>query len=335
MIYIDPTSPEKIIARDIHLKNIKCFLAKKLNQPKCVDECEICNSGITSVVLNNQLRNFLLENDNLERLITGLPSELHDLNLAFWKVLKNDFDISRWNYYIENNVDGIRDEKNKLQKIFNYKDWFCKKENKYYNAYNLAINLNRNTCTFCNRIYTSTIINRKGKKIIRPTFDHWFPKSEFPLLALSFYNLIPACSCCNSSVKGTSNFNLNEHIHPYVDASQNEDFKFNYRFNKKLNEFRIYIQDTSFSNSKARNTLQSMFIDEMYNSHQSELEDLMRIKINYSDSYIQSIEKLFGERLSTEEVYRILFGVEYDSKDFHKLPLSKFKNDILKELGII
>jgi len=154
----------------------------------------------------------------------------------------------------------------------------------------LAEKLNINSCTYCNRIYTSTIINKKGNKIIRPTLDHWFPKSDFPLLALSFYNLIPSCSNCNSSVKGATNFNLKDHIHPYVDKSQTQDFKFNYRFNKNLNKYRIYIQDTNLFNSKSRNTLQSMFIDEMYNSHQSELDDLIKVKMNYSESYIQNIE---------------------------------------------
>ena len=39
--------------------------------------------------------------------------------------------------------------------------------------------------------------------------------------------------------------------------------------------------------------------------------------------------------LSKEETYRLLFGTELDAKDFHKRPMSKFKHDILKELGII
>lgn len=335
MIYINPTLTEINKAKDIHLKKINCFLRKKLNQPVCSNTCEICNSQIEIVLLDIRLQYFLLQNDNLEKIIIGNPKELFDLNIEFWKILKNDFNINDWKNYIENNVDGIRDVKNQLQKIFKYKDWFCDKKNKYYNAYDLAKNLDRNSCTYCNRIYTSTIITRKGKKIIRPTLDHWYPKTDFPLLSLSFFNLIPSCSNCNSSIKGATNFNLSDHIHPYVDTTQNDDFKFNYRYNKKLKEYRIYIQDTNYLNSKTRTTLQSMFIDEMYNSHQSELEDLIKIKINYSDSYIENIEKLFGAKLSREEVYRILFGVEYDSKKFHKLPLSKFKNDILKELGII
>ena len=41
---------------------------------------------------------------------------------------------------------------------------------------------------------------------MRPQFDHWFPKKKYPLLAISFYNLIPCCTYCNSSVKGDIEF---------------------------------------------------------------------------------------------------------------------------------
>lgn len=39
--------------------------------------------------------------------------------------------------------------------------------------------------------------------------------------------------------------------------------------------------------------------------------------------------------LSKEEDYRLLFDVELSEKDYHKRPMSKFKHDILKELGIL
>lgn len=37
-------------------------------------------------------------------------------------------------------------------------------------------------------------------------FNHFYDKGTYPYLALSFYNLIPSCSTCNSSkVKGNAN----------------------------------------------------------------------------------------------------------------------------------
>jgi hypothetical protein len=351
MIYINPLDPNVILAKEYHFKQIKCFINKKIGGPSCSTtlNCKICKSKINRVDIHNPtLRAFFLDQMNLELLINSEPEGLNVLNDEFWKLLMPGFDSTTWISYFDRKNLAPRSLSPKkfvssilykyfiddLNKIINY-DWFIDKNKKYYSAYDLAKSLDRNSCTYCNRVYTSTIINKKGNKIIRPTLDHWFPQSDFPLLALSFYNLIPSCSNCNSSVKGATNFNLNNHIHPYVDELQTEDFSFKYRYNSKLNNYRIYLQDVKSSNSKARKTLEGMYIDEMYNSHQSELRDLIKIKKNYSKSYIESIEKLFGNKLSKPEVYRILFGVEFDSNNFHKLPLSKFKSDILKDLDII
>ncbi|VTP91816.1 hypothetical protein [Sphingobacterium daejeonense] len=214
--------------------------------------------------------------------------------------------------------------------------WFTDKKNKHYNAYNLSEYLNRETCTYCNRAYTSTVvIKANGQCITRPTLDHWYPKSEFPLLAVSFQNLIPSCHSCNSSIKGTVQLNLTDHIHPYVDSTQNEDFQFGYFYSTVLNKYRIFVKDTPQKSSKSRDTLKAMFIDEIYNTHHAELSEILTIEKNYSKSYIKKMHLLLGQKISKEEVYRLLFGVYYENKEFYKRPLSKFKYDILKQLGML
>lgn len=349
MIYINPLDANIVGAREIHFENIKCYIRKKIGGNPCSKNCKICRSRIKKVIISNpKLRDFLLDDINIDLLLNSTPENLYQFNIEFWKEMISGFDFENWiDYFDTKNLNQRSTSPNRfisrhlykyfindINNIINY-DWFTKTDSIYYSAYDLSKNLDKNTCTYCNRIYTSTIITKKIKKIIRPTLDHWYPQSKYPLLALSFYNLIPSCSNCNSSVKGATNFNLKDHIHPYVDVRQTEEFLFKYKYNFTLDNYRIYLQDTVRQNSKARNTLQKMYIDEMYNSHQSELRDLIKIKKNYSKSYLESIEKLFGNKLAKEEVYRILFGVEFDSKDFHKLPLSKFKSDILKDLNII
>ncbi len=74
----------------------------------------------------------------------------------------------------------------------------------------------------------------------------------------------------------------------------------------------------------------------MYDGHHSELEDLILIKKAYSTQYLDSLKRSFPDiKLANQDIYRLAFGTEYNSKDFHKRPLSKFKSDILKELGVI
>lgn len=89
---------------------------------------------------------------------------------------------------------------------------------------------------------------------------------------------------------------------------------------------------------KVKETLEKLKIKEIYNEHSEyELKELLDLRYKYSDNYLKI---LFNDTFKLSEInkkdsYRMLFGVEIDPKDFHKRPMSKFKNDILKELGII
>lgn len=77
-------------------------------------------------------------------------------------------------------------------------------------AYWLQEQLDVRICPFCNRIYTTTLSNGG----IRPAFDHFYPRSVYPYLAVSLFNLIPICDICNKS-KSNKTVPL---IYPYDEA---------------------------------------------------------------------------------------------------------------------
>src|SRR5207253_911367 len=99
--------------------------------------------------------------------------------------------------------------------IFDY-ERFSKGQGLEWSAYSLTQNLGLNTCSYCNRNYTLTVIHNKNKNkgIIRPQLDHFLSQTDHPLLALSFFNLIPSCSTCNSNLKGAKAFSISTHLHP-------------------------------------------------------------------------------------------------------------------------
>lgn len=332
MLYIDKNNIRIQKALNVHYISIRNMIRKKL---------EKANMG-TPIFLDN----ILLDDDFLKMLICGEPTDLIAIDNMIWEemvpFLKN---VNRIEILNRNSADLTTLEKyykqiikmhnKKINEIIDYDNWFIQaKPTDQYSAYHLAESLQLRSCTYCNRSYTTTMTNRLGGKLMRPQFDHWFPKSKFPLLALSFYNLIPSCPTCNSSVKGDMVLNLEDHVHPYIDCNQTNEFSFNF-FYKSFTDVEIYITKQGLTD-KASNTFKKLQIDTMYNSHHDELKDLLKIKQYYSDTYIQKIQDLFpNNRLSYQEIYRLLFGTELDSVDFHKRPLSKFKSDILKVLGII
>ena len=323
MIPIDITKSNIIEARELH---IKCLTPKILEAVSDSD-----NSGIKS---------FLTE-DRIKCILGGSPKKIYQLNLLFLRKTIDNFRFKDWEAYNDINKINQPEEKRRLRnifsdvyteirKIFNYKNFTTKKK-KEYDAYDLAKNLDIPTCPYCNRTYTKTVITKNREKIIRPEFDHWFPKNQYPLLALSFYNLIPSCHICNSNVKGETEFKLDSHFHPYNSVS-NLKARFSYNY-KSYDDYKIKINtEDKFS----RNSVEAFQLENIYQAHEDEVKDLIKIRQAYSDKYIEILnDSLKGVNLSKEEVYRLAFGVHYEDDKFDRRPLSKLKKDILTELGIV
>ena len=255
-------------------------------------------------------------NNNIDDILIGVPATLVKINQNLNPLINSSKSIKAGISY-----------------VFNY-DIFISKKSKKYDAYNLADSLDIRTCTYCNRNYTNTVIRSNGKKITRPQFDHFMDKGTNPLLAISFFNLIPSCSICNSGIKGTKAMNLREYLHPYLD-NDIDNIRFTYRLSKDKHGHRIVIKTPD--TSKAKKTVELFALEEIYNSHTGELLDLLQTKQHFSEKYLSILDSnlLKGVIVSKEEMYRIVFGTEFHSENFINRPFSKFKNDILKELGII
>lgn len=318
MQLIDINLPNIIEARNNHYKIMRYFIKVRLNGAKIFNEKPPIYIGRKINKVNgikSSIVKFLNNEDNLRKVLIGTPDELDTIKDKFSSI-------------------GL---KKSLKKLINYDSWI-KTDNKatyrYYNAYYLAEKLDIPTCVYCNRIYTKTVISDTGNKVTRPTFDHWFSKSEYPLLALSFYNLIPSCSVCNSGVKGSTPFKLSTHFHPYY-QNPDKDFKYTFSYNHKdYDKFSFKIlTDNDFS----EDSVNAFELQEIFKTHEDEIEDLRRIKDAYSEDYIDMLESkiLGGITLDRDEVYRLAFGVHFQEAKFNRRPLSKMKKDILVELGII
>ena len=346
MLFINPDSDHIKEALKEHISVIKCRVFRKLDVFCLVKGCLTCKARKlnfkSSVSIENNVKNYLLKDDNLEDLISAKPIQMQSLSDGFFKDVLPPASYKTLDDYFK-----IRTKKEKLAshpiifnlivdlgKLFDY-DWLCDKEpSEEYSLYKLAQNLNRRSCTYCNRTYTTTMITSKKGKLMRPQFDHWYPKWKYPLLKLSFFNLIPSCSTCNSSSKGQDELDIEKNIHPYIETDQENEFSFSY-INSKVNKYHVYVRAHN-TNKKALNTIKALNIDTMYNAHLPELEDLIKIKKAYTENYLDKLKKFFPKSsLTNEDIYRLAFGTEINSKDFHQRPLSKFKNDILNELGIV
>jgi len=274
----------------------------------------------------------------LEDIITNKPNGLADIY--------NEF-ISQFHHILkseknDNETDDL------INKILNYKSFSTKATSSTkWDAYKLAEALNVSVCPYCNRIYTNTV-TKDEKKIVRPDFDHFFPKSLYPLFQMSFYNLIPSCTICNSRLKlhyDLAPEKLNEFIHPYLDEF-GKDGRFTYKNTIKDESSSIYSKENiriEITNSKfqklddcklqVKNNCEMFKIEEIYQMHTDIVSEMIYDFNVYNDIYIEFLRSFDSLGLSKGEIYKIAFRNFYDPKDFQKRPLSKLTRDIYDELS--
>lgn len=74
-------------------------------------------------------------------------------------------------------------------------------------------------CPYCN---AESIYAIKDLQLnARSALDHYFPKSQYPYLAISLCNLIPSCTRCNTDIKKDRELDYGVHLHPFVESFHN------------------------------------------------------------------------------------------------------------------
>ncbi|HFK1721301.1 TPA: HNH endonuclease [Bacillus cereus] len=224
---------------------------------------------------------------------------------------------------------------------------FGKYREKYstdWGPYQLIMELGLNVCPYCNRQYISTYYSKNGRT--RGDLDHFFPKSLYPFLSLSFYNLIPSCKVCNSSLKGDKKFEYGKYIHPYEEGFE-EKLIFTYNVEEvdsftDQNKINIELDrnenvDVNEDFLKKANRNKEVFkLIPLYNMHKDVVANMVRIRQSYNDQAIDSLIKqhpqLFENR---QEVIEMLLFSHLDLKHHDKKILSKLVRDIAVELKFI
>ncbi len=252
----------------------------------------------------------------VDEILKAAPSKLHEI--ATWFDTLSDTQKSQFDFMIEK-----------------YKNFTTKKQE--YDAYDLAEKLNVNVCPYCNRNYTFTIKD-KNNKSTRPDFDHFYPKDDYPVLALSFYNLIHSCILCNSRLKGTAKFSIKTHLHPYLDS-----FDKHAKFGFEIKDSSFYCSENGFdvkintAESRAESTVKDFALQALYDNHKDTVLELIQKAEMYNDSYIDELFNRYEGTLfkNKEDLLRLIFGGYITDEEIGKRPLSKLTKDILEQLEII
>lgn len=156
--------------------------------------------------INAPLKAYFINDTMIKEILTATPNRLIHLNSIVYKKLL----IS----YQKKEIDAS------ARRVFDY-DLFKDRDHSKYRADDLYQNIGLVTCPYCNIRDIRPTYNAKGKVLARGPLDHFFSDAKYPLLRLSFYNLIPACTFCNTNFKLGKPMNLYKNVHPYIKGFDN------------------------------------------------------------------------------------------------------------------
>ncbi|MBY7892782.1 hypothetical protein KW513_15065 [Vibrio fluvialis] len=166
-----------------------------------------------SYMRHRNLLNYLCKEGVLKRIITCKPEDFESISSSIYKYLiKSDLYVEIGTSYSKTSFGELL-----YKKVFNYDNY--RKKSIVGEIYK-ELGFDKATCPYCNSepvtiIDLAKASSKKSAKLTLFELDHFYPKSKYPYLALSFYNHIPSCSNCNGKLKRSRDFTISTHIHPY------------------------------------------------------------------------------------------------------------------------
>lgn len=214
-------------------------------------------------------------------------------------------------------------------------------------------NFTIHTCHYCEMTYINYFTLRNGKRT-QFDLDHVLDKGKCPLVALSLYNLVPACPTCNGPhIKGMRTISISLEQRKKISPSSTlYDFEnqvkiwirpktrnvHNTNFLKNKDDYELDF-DTS-SDTDYDKEIELLFLKERYNYHKCEALRLADLKTKYTPSKIKEMAKIIcsikhgvrtemtlAAHLMIEQIRTDIFGSEYSNR-FHRA-FGKLHKDIL------
>ena len=198
-------------------------------------------------------------------------------------------------------------------------------------------------CPYCNADMLYTIKCDDNGKTYKSAFDHFYPKSRYPFLGLSLYNLIPACDRCNSKFKlgmykevlGTFNPYLNDvdSMTRFVLLGLTNEMKLGV---ESADALRIQLKPRPASTNDVHTSLknfQSLFrIDDVYGQlYQDVAVQTLQIGEIINESYQEEIKAHFLNVGICADPVKIILGAPLKRKEINKYHVAKLKLDLLEQ----
>lgn len=228
-----------------------------------------------------------------------------------------------------------------LTKFFSYNN-FKKKSRRdnlpgnQYCAYDICETLKIKSCPYCNIHKIHTIENKQ-----RPALDHFFCQKDHPLLALSFYNLVPSCTFCNTTYKRDFDFEEDTNINPY-----REHFDGALKFNFLMEDYRDYMSiqvnhvtqnlynfhlcGDSAKNRRVCGNFKTFNLRRRYEECKEDIVENLHLVIHKNEDYSASLRAVTDESEDQDSFY-LRYNVE---DNWHNVSYGKITSDFIRQYNL-
>jgi hypothetical protein len=193
------------------------------------------------------------------------------------------------------------------------------------------------SCVYCNVQYALTVDHTKGMFEL----DHRYPKSKYPFLCTTFYNLQPSCPTCNHGKRtATADFGLYttaaSQLKPFHLLTNPQVYFRKRRLDQKLISVHLISSDVNDPQmvSLAQKHQNDFNIDATYQELADVAEETMWRCKSYDDTYKDLFLKKFPELYDKDSLHRFIFGT-YAEGNVHKRPLTKLIRDIEEDMRVV
>lgn len=201
----------------------------------------------------------------------------------------------------------------------------------------VAKQLNVKTCPYCNMHYTlyaNEPKKRSVKKLAKFQFDHFFDKMSYPMLSMSFYNLIPSCGVCN---QGKSTGQLTLEYNPYYsDIHKHFHFELTdplgpYTAARVNDEVDVTLVPEIGVNKEELKAYAEMFhLKALYSRHGDVVQEVYD-KAYEMPYYLNPANFDFLSDRASDYLKRLWLGNYTESEEIEKRPMAKFMQDMWKQ----
>jgi len=197
---------------------------------------------------------------------------------------------------------------------------------------------NIKTCVYCHS--QLTLVLNKTKTTLQGLLqlDHKYPKSKYPFLCTSFYNLYPICGNCNMAKSDNPtdfSFYCKDDKLDLLTFGVESASILKYERSGNLEE--IVITVTLLDKTVDLDEYDKMFnIKNVYGTQKDVIQELIEKKKVYNNPYNQTLINNFNKLFSDQSMLKRLIIGNYDRpEDMLLRPMAKFTQEIARDLKLI